>query len=270
MRAANQSGRSRPYAISQVAFLAVIVTLTMLLTITCAAQRLSGMPPPSATSIGGHHFPFPPPSVTSIRPYGYGGNYRHGNGYYRYGRNYGYGYGYGAGQYVPYYIPFDAYGYGYDYVGGGPDMYSGPPVGPADPTLHIVVEQPPADSYRRSAEEVEQPEPPRHPAIQEQPSAASHEVAPGEPSVLIFRDGHQQEVTNYAIMGDSVYVFDKGRKKIALADLDVSATIKANDDRGLEFKIPAAPAKKKSSALPQSATPEQSVVPPASIAAMIP
>ena len=50
-----------------------------------------------------------------------------------------------------YYIPIGGYGYGpdydYDYV-GGPDMYSGPPVGPNDPTLHIVVEQPPAQSYR--------------------------------------------------------------------------------------------------------------------------
>ena len=39
-------------------------------------------------------------------------------------------------------------------------------------------------------------------------------------------------------MGQTVYVFDKRTQKIALADLDVAATIKANDDRGLEFKIP--------------------------------
>ena len=39
-------------------------------------------------------------------------------------------------------------------------------------------------------------------------------------------------------MGQTVYVFDKRTQKIALADLDVPATIKANDDRGLEFKIP--------------------------------
>ena len=73
------------------------------------------------------------------------------------------------------------------------------------------------------------------------------EAKPGEPTVLVFRDGHQQEVTNYAIMGDTVYVFDKGHKKIALADLDVPATVKANDDRGLEFKVPAPPAQKKNS-----------------------
>ena len=36
-------------------------------------------------------------------------------------------------------------------------------------------------------------------------------------------------------------------KKISLADLDVPATVKANDDRGMEFKVPAQkPAPKKS------------------------
>ena len=39
--------------------------------------------------------------------------------------------------------------------------------------------------------------------------------------MLVFRNGKQQEVTNYAIMGDSLYVFDQARKKIALADLDI-------------------------------------------------
>ena len=49
---------------------------------------------------------------------------------------------------------------------------------------------------------------------------------------------NSEEVTNYAIMGDSLYVFDQGRKKIALADLDIPATVQANDDRGMEFKVP--------------------------------
>ncbi len=92
------------------------------------------------------------------------------------------------------------------------------------------------------------------------------EAKPGEPTVLVFRDGHQQEVTNYAIMGDSVYVFDKGHKKIALADLDVPATVKANDDRGLEFKVPAPPAQKKNSTVPQSTSPDQRTTAPARIA----
>jgi len=65
------------------------------------------------------------------------------------------------------------------------------------------------------------------------------DAKPVDPTVLVFRDGHQQEVSNYAIMGQTVYIFDSRTQKIALADLDVAATIKVNDDRGVEFHIPA-------------------------------
>jgi hypothetical protein len=59
------------------------------------------------------------------------------------------------------------------------------------------------------------------------------------PIVLIYRDGHQQEVSNYAIVGQTLY--DLGTfvaRKIPLADLNLKATIKANDDRGVEFSVP--------------------------------
>ncbi len=65
--------------------------------------------------------------------------------------------------------------------------------------------------------------------------------------MLVFRNGKQQEVNSYAIMGDALYVFDQGRKKIALADLDIPATMKANDERGVEFRLP--PATKKKAAM---------------------
>jgi len=64
------------------------------------------------------------------------------------------------------------------------------------------------------------------------------DATPIDPTVLVFRDGHQQEVSNYAIMGQMVYVFDNRIQKIALSDLDVAATVKANDDRGIEFHVP--------------------------------
>ncbi len=60
------------------------------------------------------------------------------------------------------------------------------------------------------------------------------------PVLLIYRDGHQQEVTNYAIVGSTLY--DLGTfvaHKIPLAELNLQATIKANDDRGVEFTVPA-------------------------------
>ena len=53
------------------------------------------------------------------------------------------------------------------------------------------------------------------------------------------------EIGNYAIVGETLYNMSgstgvTGRRafKIALADLDLDATIKANEERGLEFHLP--------------------------------
>jgi hypothetical protein len=71
------------------------------------------------------------------------------------------------------------------------------------------------------------------PAVEEKPVIA-------QPStVLIFKNGNQSEVVNYAIVGDTLFDFGDGRtKKILLADLDLPATQKANDNRGVEFQVP--------------------------------
>jgi hypothetical protein len=59
-------------------------------------------------------------------------------------------------------------------------------------------------------------------------------------TVLIFKDGHKSDVINYAIVGDTLFDFGAGRThKILLADLDLAATRKANDDHGVDFQIPA-------------------------------
>jgi hypothetical protein len=223
-------------------------------------------PPPTVTSLAGRYLPPPLPSVTSIPNYGYTRWYpyaSYNNGYHR-RRGYGYGQGTGYSYPAPYYIPLD--GYGYDYM-GGPDLYSGPPIGPNDPLLHIVAEQPPV-RYPYS-----EPDPAHAPPVQTQPAPEQSSIPdakPNEPSVLVFRDGHKQEVSNYAIMGQTVYVFDKRTQKIALADLDVPATVKANDDRGLEFKIPAQKSPQKSSDEQQKSAPDEGTKAPANIAAMAP
>ena len=226
-------------------------------------------PAPSVTSVGGfggQHAPPPLPSVTSLpnsNPYHYG-----------YRPYYGQGYGHGRGYYggwsyaIPYYYPADSSVYGYDYVGAGPDLYSGPPPGPNEPLLHVIVEPPPAARYGPppEAQAYEQP-----PAAPQPVSTPAPEVKPGEPAVLVFRDGKKQEVTNYAIMGDTLYVFDEGRKKIALADLDLPATVKANDDRGMEFRMPPSGKKKVNpTPTPQSTKPEPSSGQPPNIAALMP
>jgi hypothetical protein len=58
-------------------------------------------------------------------------------------------------------------------------------------------------------------------------------------TVLVFRDQHKQEIRNYAIVGQTLWTFSSQRtEKIPLATLDLAATTKANDDRGLTFRVP--------------------------------
>ena len=68
---------------------------------------------------------------------------------------------------------------------------------------------------------------------------ASQPPEPVLATVLVFRDRHQEEVSNYAIVGQNLWSFSEQKtKKIPLSDLDVAATQKANDDRGVEFRVP--------------------------------
>ena len=79
----------------------------------------------------------------------------------------------------------------------------------------------------------EQPEPELKPEV-EQPPANQPKT------VLVFRDGHQLEIANYAIVGGTLYDLSEGRtKKVQLAELDLPATVKQNDDRGVNFQLPA-------------------------------
>jgi hypothetical protein len=58
-------------------------------------------------------------------------------------------------------------------------------------------------------------------------------------TVLIFRDGAELEVFNYAIVGDLLYNLNgPGPRRIKLTDLDVEATVEANDQRGVLFRLP--------------------------------
>jgi hypothetical protein len=62
---------------------------------------------------------------------------------------------------------------------------------------------------------------------------------PQIPTTLIFKDGDQLEIENYAVVGQTLYDLTPGHsRKIALADLDLPATQKQNDDRGVTFQVP--------------------------------
>ena len=77
------------------------------------------------------------------------------------------------------------------------------------------------------------------PPRQRSEHAELNEAAPA--TVLVFRDEHKQQVKNYAIVGQMLWVFDlQHTQKIPLSDLDLPATTKANDERGVDFQLPGA------------------------------
>jgi len=82
----------------------------------------------------------------------------------------------------------------------------------------------------------------------EQYARASIPPEPPEPepappaTVLVYKDGHQVEVQNYAIVGENLVWFSgQLSKKIPLADLDLPATRKVNEDHGTTFSAPGLP-----------------------------
>jgi hypothetical protein len=63
---------------------------------------------------------------------------------------------------------------------------------------------------------------------------SAREVAepPQAPTLLVFKDGHDLEVGNYAIVGETLFDLTPGHtRRVALADLDLNATRKKNQDR---------------------------------------
>jgi hypothetical protein len=83
---------------------------------------------------------------------------------------------------------------------------------------------------------------PRPRALQSADLSSVDPEPPQAPTLLVFKDGRKLEVGNYAIIGATLFDLTPGHaRKIALADLDLEATLKENDDRGVTFQIPSAP-----------------------------
>ena len=59
------------------------------------------------------------------------------------------------------------------------------------------------------------------------------------PAILIFKDGTNLTIRNYAIYGANIVVLTPERQKYPIAALDVAATEKANEAAGYELKLPA-------------------------------
>jgi hypothetical protein len=67
------------------------------------------------------------------------------------------------------------------------------------------------------------------------------------PAVLVFRDGHQEEITRYTIAGAVIvtradyWTTGSWTRKIEIADLNVPETLRLSQQRGAQFKLPSGP-----------------------------
>jgi hypothetical protein len=95
------------------------------------------------------------------------------------------------------------------------------------------------DSRERASREAPAPEPRTSRKSGDEASAPQPVVEDKSPTtVFIFKDGHQLETKNYAIMGQTLFDFSgKTLKKIQMEEIDATATAKANDDRGVQVKL---------------------------------
>lgn len=219
---------------------ALVAGFAVLLLLSGATAQINGTPP-SVTSIGfgrnAGSIHGVAPSVTSLGPRGYTPGYspfpRGGglfgvtsgqniNGHHR---PRGCCYPWGGYYYaVPYYGYYES---GYNEAPPEDQYYGGPTIfdrrGSGQPA--------PAPSAG-SAGAGEQPS--------EAEAAPPQEPTRPQPeTVLIFKDGHQLEVENYAIVGNTLYDLTEGRRhKISLDELDLSVTVKQNADRGVDFQLP--------------------------------
>jgi hypothetical protein len=124
---------------------------------------------------------------------------------------------------VPYAVPYDEEA---DDDSGDADYVRAPGARNAEPPIKRAD----AREFARRADTSAKPT----------PSEPEEPVTAQPSTVLIFKDGHKSDVINYAIVGDTLFDFGAGRThKILLADLDLAATRKANDDHGVDFQIPA-------------------------------
>ncbi len=140
----------------------------------------------------------------------------------------------------PFLSPFGFGGFGFGafpFWGGSPIFWD-----TNQPDYSQAVAQPalqPIVIYAQPPQQ-QQPAPPPEPAPQPQAAPGKQPEPMSLPAtILVFRDQHREEVANYAIAGDTLFLFVAGgRKKIPISELDLPATIKVNDDRGVEFHVP--------------------------------
>ena len=91
----------------------------------------------------------------------------------------------------------------------------------------------------RLQERVDRLEQQRASASVSRPPQYEAQTRSSAPVILVYRDKHTREVENYAVVGQTIWIFNEQRAtRIPLSQLDLDATRKAHEDRGVEFQIP--------------------------------
>jgi len=77
------------------------------------------------------------------------------------------------------------------------------------------------------------------------PGASLTAKEPAALTIFVFRDGHRISTQNYALAGQTLWIFNEHTaRKVLLSELDVSATERVNADNGVEIRLPEAPDKR--------------------------
>ena len=169
------------------------------------------------------------------------GGFRGGPGFH--GRPFGRGPGFFPGRPFRHHFYPRFYGNGYGYPGWGwyggygyyPSYYPYGDYSSDDYAQENQTYQQQQAEIDRLNEEVERLRQERS-AQTPRPSPQAEESEESDATQLVFRDRHTEEIQNYAIVGQTLWVFTGDRtRKIMLADLDLPATRKVNLDRGINF-----------------------------------
>jgi hypothetical protein len=150
------------------------------------------------------------------------------------------GFGYSRGRYRrgwPYagYYGYPYYGWDYGDDSYSADSYQNYPVYDSNAYADNDRQQAAIDRLESEVDRLRQ----EREARQDQSSNASTPKTVLPPTELVFRDKHTEEVQNYAIVGQTFWILNAEKaRKIPIAQLDIPATQKANEDRGVDFQLP--------------------------------
>lgn len=168
--------------------------------------------------------------------------YGYRNRYYGY---YGYRYPWYAWGYYPYLYSYGGWGYpsNFWYDTGYSNDY-GAYTAPAYPAYDYAgqqaeqIQQQEIERLNNEVERLRDQEDGQRYAQQPPPAPASNPTIHAE-TVLVFRDKHVEQVENYAVVGQVIWIFNEQRaRKVPISQIDVPATTKANEDRGIDFRLP--------------------------------